>query len=91
MTTHSLIYVNDSSVRLSPAGTHSGVDITIQNLGDNPVYLGGPGELHSENFGYKLLPGTAWSVELSGQDAIYAYSDWSTLVAVLMTSLESGS
>jgi hypothetical protein len=91
MTTHSLTYVNDSPVRLSPSGIHSGVDITIQNLGDNPIYLGGPGELHSENFGYKLLPGAAWSVELSGQDAIYAYADWGTLTAVLMTSLESGS
>lgn len=91
MTTHNLTYVNDSPTILSPMGIHSGVDITIQNLGENSVFLGGHEDLHSENFGYKLLPNAAWSVELSGQDAIYAYADQATPVAVLMTSLESGS
>jgi len=92
MTKHNLTYVSNSSVRLSPAGIHSGVDITIQNLSDsNYLYIGGPDGLDSENFGYRIAPGAAWSVELPGQDAIYGYADSSTLVAVLMTSLESGS
>jgi hypothetical protein len=91
MTTHNSTYVSVSPVRLSPLGTHSGVDITIQNLSDtDPVYLGGPNNLNSENFGYLLAPGAAWSVELSGQDAIYAVSYPGAYVAVLMTSLEAG-
>lgn len=91
MTTHKLISVSDSPVRLSPIGTHSGVDITIQNLSDSEyLYLGGPESLNPEDFGYRLAPGAAWSVELPGRDAIYAVTDNSALVAVLMTSIEAG-
>lgn len=93
MTTHNLAYVYGSPVRLSPLGTHSGVDITIQNLSDGEyLYLGGSENLDSENFGYRLSPGSAWSVELPGKDAIYAVCSYngSALVATLMTSLEAG-
>lgn len=90
MTTHSKLYIWDASTRLSPAGTHSGVDITIQNLDSvNPIYLGGP-EVNSNNFGYRLAAGNAISFELPGQDAIYAYSDYEVETAVLTTGLEFG-
>lgn len=90
MTTHSKFYVWDEATRLSPRGTHSGVDITIQNLdSSNPIYLGGE-NVNSSDFGYRLSAGSAWSIELPGTDAIYAYSDNEVEVAVLMTGLEAG-
>jgi hypothetical protein len=92
MTTHSLTTLSSSSAtRLSPLGTHSGLDITIQNVDASAyVYLGGEG-VTSANYGYRLSPGSAWSVELSGKDSLYAITDTnSSKVAILSTSLESG-
>ncbi len=91
MTTHSKITLWDDSTRLSPHGTHSGVDITIQNLdASHNVFIGGA-NVNSNNFGYRLSPGAAISLELSGQDALYGYSDYQVSVAILITSLEAGS
>lgn len=89
-TRHNIVTLWDESTRLSPAGIHSGTDITIQNLdGANPIYLGGS-DVNSTIFGYRLAPGSAISFELPGTDAIYGYSDYEINVAVLMTNLEVG-
>lgn len=93
MTIHSLTTLSSSSATLlTPNGTHSGLDITIQNTHDSAiVYIGAVG-VTSTNYGYRLSPGSAWSVELSGKDKIYAITDTNgSKVAVLKTSLESGS
>jgi hypothetical protein len=76
---------------LTPNGTHTGLDITIQNTHSTAVvYLGGSG-VTSQNYGYRLSPDSAWSIELSGKDAIYAITDTNnSKVAVLKTNLESG-
>ena len=92
MTTHHLTALSSTSAtRLTPNGTHSGMDITIQNVDDAAyVYIGGIG-VTSSSYGYRLSPGAAWSVELSGKDAIYAISNTNgSQVAVLQTSLELG-
>lgn len=91
MTLHSTIQLlNGEAVRLTPNGLHSGMDITIQNLDDaDYVYIGGAG-VNSEDFGYRLSPGAAWSVELPGTDAIYAVTNTNAYIAVLKTNLESG-
>jgi hypothetical protein len=92
MTTHSLTALSSTSAtRLTPIGTHSGMDITIQNVDETAmIYIGGEG-VNDEDFGYRISPNNAWSVELSGKDAIYAISDTNgSLVAVLKTSLEIG-
>lgn len=92
MTTHALTQLsNTTATRLTPNGIHSGMDITIQNLSDTAyVYLGGEGT-SSQDFGYRLSPNSAWSVELPGQDAIYAVSDIDeTYISVLQTGLETG-
>lgn len=77
------------ATRLTPAGSHSGMDITIQNLHESGyVYLGAEG-VNSEEFGYRLAPGAAWSIELPGSDALYAIGSTSSIyVAVLQTGLE---
>lgn len=91
MTTHSnpTLYTSEPT-RLSPAGVHSGVDITVQNLSETSyVYLGGE-NVDVENFGYRLAPGAAWSVELPGTDALYAVGDTNGVyIAVLQTGLEA--
>jgi hypothetical protein len=92
MTQHALTTLSSSSAtRLTPNGVHSGIDITIQNIDTTAiVYIGGSG-VTSDNYGYRLAPGAAWSIELAGRDAIYAITDTNnSKVAVLKTSLELG-
>jgi hypothetical protein len=92
MTTHALTTLsNTTATRLTPNGVHSGMDVTIQNVHASAiVYIGGEG-VTSSNYGYRLSAGAAWSIELSGKDALYAISNTNeSQVAVLQTSLESG-
>jgi len=92
MTQHIKITLSDSAATaLTPSGTHSGMDITIQNLDSSAyVYVGGEG-VTTSSFGYRLSPGAAISFELPGKDALYAISDTDeSEIAVLKTRLESG-
>jgi hypothetical protein len=91
MTQHALTTLsNTSATRLTPNGLHSGMDITIQNTdGSAYVYLGAEGVTASD-YGYRLAPGAAWSVELPGTDALYAITDTNnSKIAVLWTGLEN--
>lgn len=91
MTTHALTTLsNTEDTRITPNGVHSGLDITIQNTdGSAYVYLGGEGVTASD-YGYRLAPGAAWSVELPGTDALYAITDTNnSKIAVLWTGLEN--
>lgn len=90
MTIHSLITLaDDEAVRVSPAGVHSGTDITVQNIDASAyVYLGGQ-SVTASNYGYRLAPGAAFSIELPPKNSLYAISDTdSSQVAVLMAGLE---
>ena len=92
MTQHALITLsNTEDTRITPNGIHSGLDITVQNTDPSAyVYLGGEG-VNSEDYGYRLSPGAAWSVELPGTDALYATTDTNgSVIAVLKTGLENG-
>jgi hypothetical protein len=82
---------NTTATLLTPNGTHSGLDVTIQNIDASAiVYIGGEG-VTSSSYGYRLSAGSAWSIELSGKDAIYAITNTNgSKVAVLTTNLESG-
>jgi hypothetical protein len=91
MTQHALTTLsNTEDTRITPNGVHSGLDITIQNTdGSAYVYLGGEGVTASD-YGYRLAPGAAWSVELPGTDAMYAVTDTNnSKIAVLWTGLEN--
>jgi hypothetical protein len=93
MTTHALISLSSSAAtRLTPDGTHSGLDITIQNVDESAyVYLGGEG-VTALNYGYRLSPNSAIAWELPGWDAIYAITDTNnSKIGVVKTNLESGS
>jgi hypothetical protein len=90
MTQHALTTLsNTTATRLTPLGMHSGMDITIQNTdGSAYVYLGAEGVTASD-YGYRLAPGAAWSVELPGTNALYAISDNNnSKVAVFKMGLE---
>lgn len=93
MTTHALFTLSDTQdVRITPAGIHSGMDFTIQNLESEAyVYIGGEG-VTTESFGYRLAPASAISFELPGKNALYAVADTDgAQIAVLKTGLEAGS
>lgn len=92
MTIHNIVSLNDTTpVRLSPANTHSGTDITIQNINNSGyIYIGGE-NVSIESFGFRLAHNQAISFELNGRDSLYAVSSGSDMVAaVIMVSLESG-
>lgn len=91
MTTHRLYEVGITPTKITPDGTHSGMDITIQNVdATRNVYIGADG-VTSTNYGYRILPNHAWSVELSGMDDLYICGDAAgQYAAVLKVKLEAG-
>jgi len=88
--THNLISLNNTTaIPVSVTGNHAGRDITIQNVSSSAtVYLGAEG-VTTTNYGYKIAPNTAWSVELRGGDVLYAISSTTSDVAVIQLGLES--
>lgn len=80
---------NSSAKRITPNGTHSGMDITIQNLGTGYIYIGGD-DVSSTSFGVRIDSGGAFGVELNGSDALYAIAENNgDQISVLMLSLEN--
>jgi len=91
MTTHNLQTVgDDSAIRITPNGTHSGMDITIQNVTPSGnIYVGGE-DVSTTNYGYKLMPNHAISFELPPLDALYLIADNAdSQAAIIQTGLES--
>jgi hypothetical protein len=92
MTIHALTTLSSASAtKLTPNGVHSGMDITIQNVHESAyVYIGGE-DVTPSDYGYRLAPGAAWSIELPGRNSLYAITDTNnSKIAVLKTSLELG-
>lgn len=93
MSSHQLYNLNNSSsTRLTPPGTHSGLDVTIQNVSESDyVYVGVDNTLTDSNYGYRIMPNHAISFELPGKDALYVLGSASaTPAAVIITNLEIG-
>lgn len=77
---------------LSPYGTHSGLDFTIQNVNDSGYIYLGTAEVSSTNYGFRILPNHSISFELNGRDDIYAIASTADMkVAVISVALETGS
>jgi hypothetical protein len=91
MTTHKFITLQDTNPVNLTAGPDSGFDITVQNVNDSGyIYVGGS-DVSSSNYGYRIAPNQAFSVELSGQDDLYVAGSTSGLsVAALLFHLEVG-
>lgn len=92
MTAHILHTLSNTTVtRLTPLGTHSGMDFTIQNANESGyIYVGGTESLSSTNYGFRILPNHSISFELPPKDALFVIaSDNLMKAAILSTSLES--
>lgn len=94
MASHNLINLsNTSATRLAPNGTHSGVDLTIQNVNESGyIYIGANEDVSSSSYGFRIMPNHSISFELPGKDNLYAIGSTTGLqAAVMITNLESGS
>lgn len=92
MTTHAIVTLsNTTPTQVSPNGTHSGVDITVQNINESGfVYVGGAG-ITTSSYGYRIDPSSAISFELPGYDALFLVASESDLQAAVITmGLEVG-
>jgi len=91
MTTHRLYEVGVTPTKITPDGTHSGMDITIQNVNASGYVYVGSHDVTQTNFGYRILPNHAISFELSGMDDLYLIGETSGMyAAVLNIKLEQG-
>ena len=89
MTIHNLITLDgETATLLSPPNTHSGTDITIQNVNASGYIYIGSDSVNSDSYGYRILPNHAISFELDGQDEIYAYCATTTTLNVIKVNLE---
>ncbi len=94
MAQHSIVALTSQTpVRLTPNGRHGGMDITLQNVNDSGyIYIGGSSAVSSTNYGFRIMPNHSISIELNGNDAIYAISSANGMsLAVLKARLEVGS
>lgn len=91
MTAHEIYTIGTTAVRLTPLGTNSGMDITLQNVNDSGyIYVGGA-DVTTSSYGFRIMPNHSISWELNGQDALYAISATNLNLAVIKVRLESGS
>ena len=92
MTTHAIVTLSDTTAtQISPYGTHSGADITVQNINESGfIYVGGAG-VSTSDYGYRIAPASAISFELPGHDALFIVASENELQAAVITmGLEAG-
>jgi hypothetical protein len=93
MATHHEIVTlsNATATELTPEGRiHSGLDLTVQNIDEEAIVYLGAEDVSSTSYGFKLLPGAGFSVELNPRDELYAISDTDdSEVALLRVLLEN--
>ena len=91
-TYHEIVTLSDSTpVELTPEGkVHSGLDLTVQNIDEEAIVYLGAEDVSSSSYGFKLLPGAGFSIELNPRDQLYAISDTDeSEVALLRVLLEN--
>jgi hypothetical protein len=93
MTKHALTTLSSSTAtKITPVGTHSGIDITLQNVNAEGYIYIGSSSVSSTNYGFRIMPNHAISFELPGKDSLYAIASINSMkVAVLQTGIEIGS
>ena len=93
MTKHALTTLSSSTAtKITPVGTHSGMDITLQNVNaDGYIYIGSF-SVSPTSYGFRIMPNHSISFELPGKNSLYAISSINGMkVAVLQTGIEFGS
>ena len=93
MTKHALTTLSNlTATKITPVGTHSGIDITLQNVNAEGYIYIGSSSVSSTNYGFRIMPNHAISFELPGKDSLYAIASINSMkVAVLQTGIEIGS
>lgn len=88
--THNLVTLSSASVtQVGPTPRHAGADITLQNTASAGYVYIGASDVSTSNYGFRIDPGAAWSVELSIYDTIHAITDVTgTKLAVLTLGIE---
>jgi len=90
-TYHELVTLsNSTATELTPPGkVHSGLDLTVQNVDETAVVYIGAAGVTSTDYGFKIQPGVAFSVELNPRDQLFAISGTNgSKVALLRVLLE---
>ena len=92
MAQHELKTIGTTAVRLTPLGSHSGMDITLQNINASGyIYVGANDAVSDSSYGYRILPNHAISFELPSHDALYVIGSAPNLkLAIIQTGLEAG-
>jgi len=91
-TYHEIVTLSDTTpLELTPEGrVHSGLDLTVQNIDEEAIIYLGAEDVSSTSYGFKLLPGAGFSIELNPRDELYAISDTNeSEVALLRVLLEN--
>ena len=91
-THHEIVTLSDTTpLELTPEGkVHSGLDLTVQNIDEEAIIYLGAEDVSSISYGFKLLPGAGFSIELNPRDELYAISDTDeSEVALLRVLLEN--
>lgn len=89
MATHSNKTLSNAvPMLLSPNGTHSGVDLIIQNLSTSGyVYVGGE-NVSSTSFGYRIDAESAFGMTVPPKESLYAIAQINgTPVAIIESGL----
>ena len=92
MAYHELRTLSDTTPsRLTPLGTHSGMDITLQNANDSGyIYVGIDENVTSTSYGFRIMPNHSISFELAGYDPLYAIAETDGLkLAMIQIDLEA--
>lgn len=87
---HALTTLSDTTAtRLTPAGMHSGIDITIQNVSATGYAYLGNENVSTSNYGFRIMPNHSISFELPEKDVIYAIGSSNGIqIAVIKINLE---
>lgn len=73
--------------QVTPIGTHSGVDITIQNLSTGNIFVGTDQYVNQQNHGHKLEAGKSVAFSVAPQDSLWLNSDSPTGAEVAILTL----
>lgn len=89
-TYHNLLTLsNSTATELTPGDKHSGLDLTVQNVDETAVVYIGASGVTASDYGFKLDPGDAFSIELNPRDRLFIISDTNeSQVALLRVLLE---
>lgn len=63
------------ATQITPIGTHSGVDITIQNVSTSNIFIGTDSYVGLTKYGHKLEAGKSVAFSVAPQDALWLNSD----------------